>query len=352
MDNFHTVVDYHNPYSNQTFVGFFVQLFLRFLDFIQGHLSIQDMVSDEIQIIALIGVAISSALVGSFLILKKMTMLANSLSHTVLLGIVIAFVMTRVGIIGNIEGHAELMNIHAMLIAALIAALVTAFLTEFLTKIARLQEDASIGIVFTSLFAIGIILVTLLTRNAHIGTEAVMGNVDALQLNDCKLIYVILLVNISLFLLCFKEFKITTFDPVLARTLGISTVFFNYLLLIQASAVIIGAFRAVGVLMVLTFITGPALTARFLTHDLKKMLFLAIILGCISSILGVALSRHLLTSYGMPLSTAGIVVCTIAILFFITILATWCTNKLNLRGCLKSHAPLASGMDKSQPGPY
>jgi manganese/zinc/iron transport system permease protein len=247
-----------------------------------------------------------------------MTMLANSISHTILLGIVIAYLVTRDGVSGD-TGH---LNIQAMLFASMVMGLLTAFLTEFLTKTGKLQEDASTGIVFTSLFAIGIISVTLLTRNAHIGIEAVMGNVDALQVDDFKLVFIILALNIVLFALFFKEFKITTFDPALAKAFGISAVFFNYLLMMQVSATTIGAFRAVGVLMVLAFISGPPLTARLLTDNLKTMLWLAVGLGCLASLVGVALTRHILSVYDMPLSTGGVVVCTIVALFILVMIAS------------------------------
>lgn len=308
---------YFNPYSEQTFFGFFVQFVTRLIAFVKGDLSWENLASDEIQILVLIGVAASSALVGTFLVLRKMTMLANSISHTILIGIVLAFLWSRQM---DSHGHAGAIDISALLVAALIMGLITAFLTELLTKGARLQEDASTGLVFTSLFALGVVTLTLLTRNAHIGTEAVMGNVDALQLQDFKLVYIILAINAVLFVLFFKEFKITAFDSNLARSLGITPIFFNYLLMTQVSATAIGAFRAVGVLMVLAFITGPALAARLLTHDLKKMLLLAILIGCLASIIGVALSRHMLTVYGISLSTAGLVVCTIIVLYLLAII--------------------------------
>lgn len=311
---------YHNPYYGQTFFEFFIQLFGRIIAFGSGKLGINDLVSDEIQILVLIGVAASSALVGCFLILRKMTMLANSLSHTILLGIVMAYLLTRHTAGGH--DHEGQINIQVMLLAALIMGLVTAFLTEFLTKTVKLQEDASTGLVFTSLFALGIILLTLFTRNAHIGTEVVMGNVDALHIDDCKLVFVILGLNIFSFVLFFKEFKITTFDAGFAKAFGISTVFFNYLLMTQVSATAIGAFRAVGVLMVLAFITGPALTARLLTHDLKRMLLLSVLLGCAASVIGVALSRHLLSVYNEALSTGGLVVCLIVLSFIIVLVLT------------------------------
>lgn len=283
-----------------------------------GQLPFNEIAADEVQIIVLCCVAASAALAGTFLVLRKMTMLANSLSHTILLGIVIAFIVTRKS---WFDGHHEELNIHAMLIASLVMGILTAFLTEFLTKTGRLQEDASTGIVFTSLFALGIILVTLLTRNAHIGTEAVMGNVDALHVDDCIFVGWILLINCVLMGLFYKEYKITTFDPGLAKTLGFSSVFFSYLLMIQASITIIGAFRAIGVLMILAFLTGPVLTARILTHDLKKMIALGVLIGCIESIVGVALSRHILSFYGVALSTGGIVVCMIALGFILSIIA-------------------------------
>jgi manganese/zinc/iron transport system permease protein len=248
-----------------------------------------------------------------------MTMLANSLSHTILIGIVIAFLWSGSSFSSDHPATSyEALHVDWLLIASLIMGLLTAFFTEFLTKSAKLQEDASTGLVFTSLFALGVILLTTLTKNAHIGTEAVMGNVDALQLGDLRLVYSVVLINLLSFCLFFKEFKITTFDPSLSRALGISPVFFNYLLMADVSATAIGAFRSVGVLMVLAFITGPALTARMMTHDLKKMVIAAVFLGVFSSVIGVALSRHLLTSFGISLSTAGIVVTVILFLYLFT----------------------------------
>lgn len=307
-------MSYFNPYSGKTLFGFLIEMFARLWGLISGKIPIESMASDEVQMVVLSGIACSSALVGCFLVLRRMTMLANSLSHTILIGIVGAYLFTQDGF----EHHGQL-PINTLLIAALIMGLVTAFLTEFLTKTAKLQEDASTGIVFTSLFALGIILLTLFTRNAHIGTEVVMGNVDALHLDDCKLVLTILGINIFLFSIFFKEFTITTFDPGLSKAFGISTVFFNYLLMAQVSATCIGAFRAVGVLMVLSFLTGPPLMARFLTDNLKKMVWIAIGLGCLASILGVATARHLLSVYGLALSTAGITVCIIVTMFVVVV---------------------------------
>lgn len=307
---------YYNPYSGTNFFEFFGQLFLRLWGFLTGSFGIDNLVADEIQILVLVGVAASSGLVGCFLVLRKMTMLANSLSHTILLGIVIAFFITSRTLAEDDYSHMPI-NIQAMLLASLVMGLFTSFLTELLTKVAKLQEDASIGVVFTSLFSLGVILVTLLTKNSHVGLEAVMGNVDALVLKDFQLVYVILAINIFLFLLFFKEYKVTTFDAGLAKAFGFSPIFFNYLLMTQVSATTIGAFRAVGVLMVLAFMTGPVLTARMLTHSLRTMLLLTVALGSLAAIFGVAISRHFLSMYAMPMSTAGLTVCVIGAFYLI-----------------------------------
>lgn len=300
-----------NPYFGLSFFEFFWMLFKRMYGFLSGNIPFAAVTSDELQMTVLCCVALSSALVGSFLVLRRMTMLANALSHTILLGIVAAYVITEPG---------GPLNILLFLGAAIIVSFITTFLTEFLTHVIGLQADASIGLTFTSLFALGIVLVTALTRNAHIGAEVVMGNVDALQVNDLILAASMAFVNVVLIATFFKEYSITTFDGSLATVLGISTVGFNYLLMSQVSLTVVSAFRAVGVLMVLSMLTGPALTARLICNSLPRMVFVACVIGMGSSLVGVAISRHLLSVYGLSFSTAGITVCTITAIFAIVVL--------------------------------
>ena len=310
-----TFFAYSNPYYDQGIFGFFWVLIQRLWLGLQGRLSIADIVTDELQIIVLSSVAVSAALVGSFLVFRKMTMLANALSHTILVGIVLAYLFFKgtQGAVGDHYHHS--LSLGMLFAAALVTGLVTTFFTEFLSKVLKLQEDASIGIVFTSLFAMGIILVTLLTRNVHIGAEVVMGNVDALHLDDLKLVGMILLMNVVVIFFFFKEFQLTTFDPSFAKAIGVSTLIFHYLLMMQASATVIGAFRAVGVIMVLAFLTAPTLTARLMTHRLKPMLAIASVIGVLASVLGVAISRHLFSTAGFALSTGGIVVCVLVVFY-------------------------------------
>ena len=307
-----------NPYHNLTFLDFILLFFKRLFYFFTGQITIDQLATDEIQVFVLSGVALSCALVGTFLILRRVTMLANSLSHTILIGIVIAYVFFQDG--SNVSEKMEgLASMQSMIIASLIVGFLTAFLTEFLTKVGRLQEDASTGLVFTSLFAIGVILVTLLTRNSHIGIEAVMGNADALNSGDLFWVYVIFGVNLLVFFIFFKEYILTTFDSNLALALGISPIFFSYLLMSQVSVTTITAFRAVGVLLVLAFLTGPPLIARLCTHHLKILLILASFFGLFCVLIGVAVTRHVFTVYGVALSTSGVVVCVITLLYIFVI---------------------------------
>jgi manganese/zinc/iron transport system permease protein len=300
-----------NPYSDQDFFGFFATFFSRLFHLVTGRLSWGELVSDEIQIVVLSLVAATGALVGTFLILRRMVMLANALSHTILLGIVVAFLLC------------DALTLPILIIAALITGVATTFLTDYLNRVIKLQEDASIGLIFSIFFALGIVLLTLFSRDVHLGTELVMGNVDALQRGDMTIVAAVLGINALLFLLLYYGFKITTFDPNLARAFGFSPIFFNYLLMVQTSSAAVGAFKAVGVLMVMAFFVLPTLTARLLTHKLSTLIALSAAIGVGASLCGVALSRHILTFWGLGLSTAGIVVMVLGGFYLCVIVIRW-----------------------------
>jgi manganese/zinc/iron transport system permease protein len=135
-----------------------------------------------------------------------------------------------------------------------------------------------------------------------------MGNVDALHLDDLYLIFWIALLDLSMISLFYKEWKVTTFDSSFAQSIGFSCSFFNYLLMVLTAATVIGAFRAIGVLLVLAFLIVPVLTARLFCHRLKRVILCAMGIGIFCSLFGVALARHCLTAYQLSLSTAGMTV--------------------------------------------
>ena len=289
-----------NPYWGTDFFGFFAVLFQRIGKAVSGGAS--PFAADELQMAVLALIALSCGLIGPFLVLKRVAMFANSISHTILLGVALAYLA-----VSSLWGGG-MFDVGTLLFGALIAAAVTAFLTEVLMRLFRLQEDASVGLVFNALFALVVTVITLFTRDVHIGVEAVMGNADLLQFGDLKLALALFFLNLAAVVLFFKQFQLASFDRSLAKTLGIPCGAFHFLLLFLAAATCVGAFRAVGVLLVLAFLVGPYLIARFFCCRLPWLIFWSSAVGVLISVIGVALSRHLLSVHGWALSTGGIVV--------------------------------------------
>jgi len=298
-----------NPYWGKDFFEFFAVLFRR----LTGQLPLDQLATDEVQMVVLMGVALSTVVLGTFLTLKKMTMMANSLSHTTLLGIVIAY------LIFFAPENDLMIGPWMLLVGAVVSAALTTLLTELARDLLKLQEDAAIGLVFTTLFALGIILVTVFTRNSHLGVEVITGNVDALHFEDIKLVWSAAVLNLILIGLFFRQWILIAFDEKLSFSLGLPTKTFHYLLMFLTALTLIAAFRAVGVILVLSFLVGPTLIARQWTHRLSSLLFLGIGVALFTAVIGVALSRHFLSVYHLPLSTGGLVVTLISILYILSL---------------------------------
>lgn len=305
-----------NPYWGVDFFEFFFLFFTRLVSW-SGTLA-----TDEIQLGVLSISAISCGLVSPFLVLKRMTMFANSLSHTMLIGIIGAYLLTS-----RLWGG-DWFDFSTLIIGALVAALLTAAFTEGLVRLFRLQEDASMGLVFIALFSLGIVMATLFTRDVHLGVESVIGNVDALRQADLWLVLEILAITASAILFFYRPFLLICFDMGYARSTGMKCGRFHFLLLFLVALTCVGAFRAVGVLLVLAFLVGPFLTARLFVHSLSQLLFWTPAIGVASSFIGVALSRHLLSTCGWALSTGGIVVTVIGVVYC---LAYFVSEKLPFR---------------------
>ncbi len=296
-----------NPYWGAQFFSFFAVLIRR----IAGGAS--ELAPDEVQLLVLAAAGISCGLIGPFLVLRKMTLFANSLSHTILIGIAGAYLLAS-----SLWG-AGMFDLSTLLIGALVAALLTALLTDWLIRFFRLQEDASVGLVFTGLFALGIAVVTFYTRDLHLGIEAVMGNVDILQVTDAKVTSWLTLINLICVPLFYRQFQIVSFDRNLALTLRVRYGLFHFAILFLTALTCVAAFRAIGVILVIAFLVGPYLTARLFCNRLPWLLLWSPLVAVGASLIGVALSRHILTATGLPLSTGGIVVMVVGALYFIAL---------------------------------
>lgn len=276
-------------------------------------------------------VAISCGLLGSFLILRKMSMIGDAISHAVLPGIVIAFLLS-----GNREPL-------SMLLGAGFFGLLSTFIIEYLHQKAKLQTDAAIGVTFTLLFAVGIILISVFTGKVDIDQDCVLYGeiayvpIDLWILDDGTImgprpIYILstVLVLIALFItIGYKHLKIGTFDPAFATAIGIPTVLWHYLLMGAVSITTVASFESVGSILVVAFLIGPPATAYLLTDDLKKMLIITCILGVLISFFGYWLA------YWLNASIAGCM--TVLLGVFFTIVFIFAPNTGILAKKLKSN---------------
>jgi len=292
-----------NPYWGADFFGWWITLFSRMGTFFRGGL-----VSDEVQLLVLICVSIACSCIGTFLVLRKMSMVANALSHTILLGLVAAYLILGVD-------HHFVINTPVLILAALISSVITSLSIWGLQEGMGVQKDASIGLVFTLLFAIGIVAISTFTRNAHIGVEVIMGNVDALSMEDVWLSLGLLVTNGVLCTIFYREFVVSSFDLQFARHVGIPLVFVQAVITLMTSATVVGSLRSVGVVLVLSLLIGPPLIARTLTNHVGKMMAIASGIAVASSMCAVALARHSISVYDLPLSTGGILVSLLFVLF-------------------------------------
>lgn len=272
-----------------------------------------------IQIIVVL-VAVACAIPGTFLVLRKMSLISDAISHSILLGIVIGFFL-----IGDTSSP-------ILIVLAALAGIVTVFLVEFIQKTGLVKEDTAIGLVFPALFSIGVILIAKNANDVHLDIDSVMvGDLslapfDPLLINcsdtiadSCinlgpKAIWVIgtiLIITLGLLFAFFKELKVSTFDAGLASALGFSPIIIHYGLMTVSSVTIVGAFDAVGPILVVALMIAPAATAYLFTKDLKKMLMLACFFGVFAAISGYWLA-HLLDA-----SISGSMTTVLAILFLL-----------------------------------
>lgn len=239
-------------------------------------------------------VAASCALVGSFLLLRRMTLLGDAISHAVLPGIVIAFLLSG--------SRASL----PMMLGAGVVGLATVFFVELFHRSGRLKEDASIGVVFPALFSLGVVLITRYAGQVDLDLDCVLygeiayAPLDVLRLGGIALgpraLWInggILLANVSLVALFYKELKLATFDGELAAALGFSPLLVHYGLMTAVSMTVVGAFESVGAILVVAMLIVPAATAYLLTDRLAHLLALAMGLGVLSAAAGYGLARWL-----------------------------------------------------------
>ena len=243
--------------------------------------------------------AIACALAGTFLVLRKMSMLSDAISHAVLPGIVLAFLAT-----GSRSGLPVLVGAGSM-------GVFSTFLIEFLHRRIRVQSDAAIGVVFTFLFAVGIMLISAFAGNVDIDPDCVLyGEIayvplDTISLFDLAIpqaiisMGIVLTITLAVITAGYRQFKATTFDPNHSASIGINNSLWHYVLMACVSLITVAAFDAVGAIIVIALFIAPPSAALLLVNRLHHVLILASLFGIIAAIGGY------FTAYWLNASIAG-----------------------------------------------
>lgn len=247
------------------------------------------MMSIEILLIALV-TALATSLIGIFLVLRKLSMLTDAISHTILLGIVIAYYF-----VGDL--HSPI-----LLVGATLMGVLTVYLIESILKVKHVNEGAAIGVVFTMLFSIAVIVINTQYRNVHLDVHMVLlGNLEFTIFNRTHIgpfnlptslvvMTTVLMLNVVLIGLFYKEIKLISFDYALAKALGFAPVLLHYVMMTFVSLTAVAAFDAVGAILVIALMIGPPITALFYTKTLFKTILLTLLIAMINTVVGYQLS--------------------------------------------------------------
>jgi manganese/zinc/iron transport system permease protein len=240
-------------------------------------------------------VAVACGLVGNYLILRRMALVGDAISHSVLPGLAIAFLLA------NSRSSA------VMFTGALAAGVVTTILIELIHKKSRVKQDAAIGITFSSLFAIGVILISLYASKVDLDQECVLyGELSYVAMDTPVTIGgsvlgpaavvrmgCVALATIVLIVLFYKELLVSSFDSGLAFSLGINATVVHYSLMSMLSVVVVSAFESVGAILVIAMLILPGATASLLSQRLSAILWLTVLHAALSSVLGLHLGLWL-----------------------------------------------------------
>ncbi|HST59083.1 MAG TPA: metal ABC transporter permease [Longimicrobium sp.] len=265
----------------------------------------------EIQWIAAVTAA-ACALPGVFLVLRRMSLMSDAISHAILLGIVLAFFVTE-----NIASP-------LLVLAAALTGVLTVSLVEMLNRTRLVREDAAIGLVFPALFSVGVILISRFAGNVHLDVDAVLlGELAFAPFNRLTiggtdvgprilwLMVGVLLLNAAFIAAFYKELKLTTFDTALAGALGFAPGVIHYLFMTLVSVTAVGAFDAVGSVLVVALMIAPPASAYLLTDRLPRMIGLSMGLGVVSALAGYWMS------YLFDVSIAGSMATMTGVVFFL-----------------------------------
>ena len=255
--------------------------------------------------------ALACVIPGNFLILRGASLMSDALSHAILFGIVVTFLIVQD------------INSPLIFLGAIFSGILTVTVTEFLTWTGKINQDAAIGLTFPFLFSIAVILINLFASNVHLDTDAILlGELAFAPFSkfyvfgyDCGPtalwnMSIILGLNIACISYFYKELQLTTFDPVYAKVMRYNPTLFHYLLMILTSITIVQAFHTTGTILVISFIVTPAATAYLITNKLHEMIVMSCLLAIIAVLCG------FLIAHACNSSIAGSITIANGLIFF------------------------------------
>lgn len=267
--------------------------------------------------------AVAASLLGNFLVLRRLSLMGDAISHSVLPGIAAAFLFS--GTRGSV----------VVLIGAASMGLLTVWLTELIRKYGKVEESAAIGVVFTSLFAVGLIMMVRAGDKIDLDPSCVLyGNLETIILDTVATpigavprvvitISFVCMLNAICIAVFFKQWQVSTFDPLLSQAQGISPTLFHYVLASLVAVTCIASFEAVGNILVVAMLVVPASTAFLLCRRLETMILLSIVLGSASAISGHLLAITVPVAFGFrSVNSAAMMAVTSGLFLVLAVVAS------------------------------
>ena len=242
--------------------------------------------------------AMACALPGCFLLLRRQSLMGDAISHTSLLGIVAAFFVSHWLVEAKVISPATELSVRhvAMCLGAVVVGVLSAWLAESLQKLGNVESSAALGVVFTSLFALGLLLIRAVADDVHIDPDCVLyGAIETAPLETIgnslvpRAVVVngiVLTINLLLTVLLFKELQLSAFDPALATTQNIPANVMHYGLMGITAMTLVAAFESVGSILVIAMLIIPPATAYLLTDRLPRMIALSLLIAVLSAVFG------------------------------------------------------------------
>lgn len=237
-------------------------------------------------LLAAVLIGLTCASIGVYVVLRRMAFIGDALSHTILPGVVVAY-------LGG----------WSLTIGALVAGVLTALGIGWLSRREAIREDTAIGVVFTGMFALGVLLMSS-ARSFRDFTHILFGNILGVTMDDLALITLITSGVLLLLFLFHKELELTSFDPIHAEVIGLKASWLRYLLLLLLAFAVVSSIQVVGVVMTSALLITPAATASLLTHRLERMMGIAVVIAVASGVIGLYASLYANVSSGAAIVLA------------------------------------------------